>query len=393
MLGQLGLFRRSGRLQNGSPNRPSVEECLRRIGMPNPEAPKSEVSSLLFRNSQPDVAVAGLGPGVLEQFNVNDCTLYASALGALGLQGLQGTVNIPSSHAPIITPRPDAIGPDFGVDFKTAPPDPANIAQQVRGALRGLVPPGIDPDDFLNVHVDVADGQLVANGSFTLPSTRGTWARPSPRETVADFTTEYMGTWPERAAWFNFEGRQDDYVNAMYAAVGIDMAGGPDQTIVTQTERERGYQHAHDFRFFEASWVSNPVGSDALPRGRQVEVPLFELASNPTINLDEVRHRRFDLIDRATALNIEHAGALGRAAGRRLAAMRTPHPFIAAVLKKRFPERRYLCSCPFPAPIEPPEGGTICGLCSLACGTNEEAPREQKLTVWEMLRANYALFE
>jgi hypothetical protein len=367
--------------------------------MPDPEPPKGEMSALQLGGGRSNIAVPGLGPGILEQFNVNDCTLYASALGALGLQGLQGAVNIPSSHAPIITPRPDALGPDFGVDFKTAPPDPAHVAQQVREALRSLVPPGLDPDEFLNIHVDAADGQIVANVSFSLPSTRGTWARPSPRETVADAAIEYMGTWAERSVWADFQGRHDDYMAAMYAAVGIDMASGPDRTTVSQEERitreDEPYHNrldplAFDMppRFFEPSWVTEPASSGALLRGRRVEI-----ASNPTIHLDEVRHRRFGLMDRTMAMNIDHAGALGAAAGRRLAAMRTPHPFIAAVLKKRFPERIYFCRCPFPAPIEPPEGGTICGLCSLACGTNEEAPREQKLTVWEMLRANYALFE
>lgn len=36
------------------------------------------------------------------------------------------------------------------------------------------------------------------------------------------------------------------------------------------------------------------------PAGRRVEVPTFEMLSNPTIRISEVRQRRFDIIDRAT---------------------------------------------------------------------------------------------
>lgn len=36
-----------------------------------------------------------------------------------------------------------------------------------------------------------------------------------------------------------------------------------------------------------------------IPQPRRVQFPLFEIASNPTIPLQEVRERRFDLITRA----------------------------------------------------------------------------------------------
>jgi len=41
-----------------------------------------------------------------------------------------------------------------------------------------------------------------------------------------------------------------------------------------------------------------PAHPTAQLQPRRVQMPMFELHSNPTINLQEIRHRRFNIIDR-----------------------------------------------------------------------------------------------
>jgi hypothetical protein len=55
--------------------------------------------------------------------------------------------------------------------------------------------------------------------------------------------------------------------------------------------------------------IVNPSATNQI-RGRRVQVPLFEIASNPTIRLDGLRSRAFDLYDRVpgtTRAAREHA--------------------------------------------------------------------------------------
>lgn len=40
---------------------------------------------------------------------------------------------------------------------------------------------------------------------------------------------------------------------------------------------------------------------------RRVEVPMFEILSNPTVRLSEVRSRRFNIIDRSSVASIQEA--------------------------------------------------------------------------------------
>ncbi len=49
---------------------------------------------------------------------------------------------------------------------------------------------------------------------------------------------------------------------------------------------------SHNSPFIEASWVTAPV--DRLPV-RRVQVPEFEITSNPTVRLSDIRNRRFNL--------------------------------------------------------------------------------------------------
>ena len=168
-------------------------------------------------------------------------------------------------------------------------------------------------------------------------TTQGTWVS-NPMPATSAFRTEVIGQWPEwlpPESWapvfeWSADEPPDDRVDAHQQAWGVDRAYGRDET-----------------RYFEASYVRNPVDrASILPR--RVTVPTFELASNPTINLNEIRQRRFNLIDH------------------------TPpppaHPIIAAVLRKKLGPKPTL-------------------------HRDEPPPPAQRLTRWERLRANYALFE
>lgn len=107
---------------------------------------------------------------------------------------------------------------------------------------------------------------------------------------------------------------------------GPPLEGALQAQIALETSRPRadlvtwpaGYVLGHAERrppeFIEASYVQEPtdpatrigfmvheqLGAAVInPRGIQrLQIPEFELASNPTIRLDDVRRRRFDLIDR-----------------------------------------------------------------------------------------------
>ncbi len=223
------------------------------------------------------------------------------------------------------------------------------IRHEIRRTLNEIAP-GVEPGMILDILVDVTaeratqihvDVNMAAIHSVTmLPATtrdlsftrvarapEPTWSANSPVQNQAEFAQEYDAL----------------------LTVGVDPAHGRDRTSF----------HTRP-RYIEPSYVMNPA--------QRVEMPLFELAANPTINLNEVRERRFNLIDR----NNDYADArrMGIEAGHRLANLK-PHPFIAAVLRKKLPAPHQRCikTTPSTVPIHP------------------------RLTVWERMKQNYALFE
>jgi hypothetical protein len=138
-----------------------------------------------------------------------------------------------------------------------------------------------------------------------------------------------------------------DHYMAQYMAEWLPpLPPDPNDDRVDAHRIDRGYERDRS-AYFEPSYVRNPVDRiNMLPR--RVTVPEFELASNPTVSLNAIRERRFDL----------YGDRMGM----------PPHPIIAAILRKKLGPKPEL-------------------------HRDEPPPLAQRLTCWERLRANYTLFE
>lgn len=51
--------------------------------------------------------------------------------------------------------------------------------------------------------------------------------------------------------------------------------------------------------YFDKSWWNKYLDNNLRTDTRKIQIPTFEIASNPTIRISEMRARRFYLIDRA----------------------------------------------------------------------------------------------
>lgn len=89
-------------------------------------------------------------------------------------------------------------------------------------------------------------------------------------------------------------GRDPDYVPMRPLPPGEVYVAGPGEYVGSLPPRPDLPFMAHEQIGMA---VINPRGLERL-EVRRVQMPEFEIASNPTIRLDDIRQRRFDLIDR-----------------------------------------------------------------------------------------------
>ncbi len=283
----------------------------------------------------------------------------------------------------------------------------AAVEREVRRTFNDLAP-GVNPGIILDILVDVnvqaqTQAQIQLNMSaihtvsFHEPvadidlrngwrnNAEGNWAASTDRANQDDysFRQEYMGT--------PFNGH-DDQVDALYTAMsaavgvaGVDLGHGPDQTAYTtmrhiypdietphgriQGERVRVPEFDQIGSFLREGlaerYPTTPVEVVQVTRDGLVLHDMIEVTSNPTIRLNDIRSRRFNLIDREPADK---------------RSIHELHPWIAAVIRAKAPHPRS-CTC----------DDCLMSLCGGPVQSQE--PPKQGRSVWQRIREDYALFE
>lgn len=252
--------------------------------------------------------------------------------------------------------------PEYGTNIRALLPPidteklRETIRQEVRRTLNELAP-GVDPGMIFDILVDVSVSRAqevqteinvgiirsaLHSVSYLPPTTSASGASNWVSNSRDPFRTEYMAEFePANPEPFEEVRRHhDDMVDSMHYAAGIDRAHGRDRTGFfnpTPTSHDQG---PFEFR------IDTHARMNMAP---PVRVPPLPIHSNPSVRLDEIQNRRFDLIDRRV--------------------IPRPHPIINAVVRAKM-------NPPKPTPIAWP------------------TPKPGKpMTTWERIRANYALFE
>jgi hypothetical protein len=250
---------------------------------------------------------------------------------------------------------PDPLQPTYGTNLRALIPKVdteqlrRTIEREVRQTLNELAP-GVNPGIIFDILVDVTmAGQEAAQVQLDMtayqhtiavvppePSTETrTYSNWSTARNPDTFATEYQAEFMPSNGFDELQRHHDDLVDSMHAAVmGIDRAQGRDRT-----------------GMMAALLTDPPYGEIDI---NEIRVPGIPLQTNPTVTLDEIRNRRFDLINRRPA--------------------QRPNPLIAALVR---------------AKLNPPKPPSY-----KATGARRPVPQgDENLTRWERIRANYTLFE
>ncbi len=235
------------------------------------------------------------------------------------------------------------------------------LEREIRSKLHELAP-GVDPGIILDVLVDVqadAHAQATAQATALTVNMRvmHSVGYSPPLATQGNFAAEpsrpasrYENPWVyrprERAEPFSDESVRhfrQEYMGAFTAPPPPPMPVPPLVSMRGMMDQgQLGDCTAFSVREMTPMGVVNP--------GAMARVPTFPLHSNPTINVDDIQRRRFNLIDRAAPL----------------------HPWVQAVIRAKSPPQ------PPPVPVvldnEPFRG-----------------PVPPRRSVWKRLRENYAL--
>jgi hypothetical protein len=158
---------------------------------------------------------------------------------------------------------------------------------------------------------------------------------------------EHGTTWLER----DISGASRSY-RENWAAWEREYAAEFSPPIMDQGDTGSCTRHIHDDMVDSMRYASRAAETvndyNPVHRWDVRDIRPFPAMANPTVRIEEILHRRFDLIDRRAHV--------------------LEHPLIAAVIRAK--------TAPAQGPLKDP------------C----PPPTSQKLNVWERLRANYALF-